>query len=55
MLETLSKKTVKAQKTREIILKSALELFGEKGYHRTSMRDIAKQAGRNRVVATKKR
>jgi len=45
MLETLSKKTVKAQKTREIILKSALELFGEKGYHRTSMRDIAKQAG----------
>jgi AcrR family transcriptional regulator len=40
----IAQKTVKAQKTREIILKVALELFGAKGYSRTTMRDIAKQA-----------
>ena len=40
-----AKKTVKAKKTREIILKAALEQFKEKGYGRATMRDIAKQAG----------
>jgi len=40
----IAKKTAKAQKTREIILEAALRLFKAKGYGRTTMRDIAKQA-----------
>jgi AcrR family transcriptional regulator len=44
MISATSKKTAKAQKTREIILKAALEQFKEKGYGGTTMRDIAKQA-----------
>jgi AcrR family transcriptional regulator len=42
---SIAKNTPKAQKTREIILKAALELFREKGYEQTSMRDIAEKAG----------
>lgn len=41
----IAQKTAKALKTREVILKAALEQFREKGYGRTTMRDIAKQAG----------
>ena len=41
----IAQKTAKAQKTREAILKAALEQFGKKGYSRATMRDIAKQAG----------
>jgi len=41
----IAQKTAKAQKTREAILKAALEQFGKKGYDRATMRDIAKQAG----------
>ena len=40
-----TQKTEKAQKTKELILKAALEQFKEKGYGKTTMRDIAKQAG----------
>lgn len=43
--EIAHQRTTKAQKTREVILKAALEQFGEKGYDRATMRDIAKQAG----------
>jgi len=44
MIPATSKKTAKALKTREVILKAALEQFKEKGYSRTTMRDIARQA-----------
>lgn len=44
-LPETAQKTAKAQKTRELILKAALEQFRDKGYGRTTMRDIAKQAG----------
>ena len=42
---SIAKKTPKAQKTRKIILKAALELFQERGYNQTSMRNIADKAG----------
>ncbi len=45
MSPEIAQKTSKAQKTKEIILNAALKLFKEKGYVRTTMRDIAKQAG----------
>ena len=45
MESAISKKTAKAQKTKEAILKVSLQLFGEKGYAGTTMRDIAKRAG----------
>lgn len=38
-------KTSKAKKTKENILKVALDLFGAKGYGQTTMRDIAREAG----------
>ena len=41
----VARKTEKAQRTREIILKAALEQFKMKGYDRATMRDIAKHAG----------
>ena len=41
----IAKKTAKAKKTKAAILMAALEQFKEKGYGRTTMRDIAKQAG----------
>ena len=44
MIPATSKKTAKAQKTKEVILKAALEQFRKKGYGGTTMRDIAKQA-----------
>src|SRR5690606_38672840 len=34
-----------AQRGPEAILKAAVELFSEKGYHATSMRDIAQRLG----------
>ncbi len=37
--------TPKAQHTRALILKTALDLFAEKGYEATTMRDIAQAAG----------
>ena len=40
----IAQKTAKALKTKEVILKAALEQFREKGYGRTTMRDIAKKA-----------
>jgi AcrR family transcriptional regulator len=40
-----AQKTAKAQKTKALILKAALEQFKEKGYGKTTMRDIARQAG----------
>jgi AcrR family transcriptional regulator len=45
MTSLTAQKTAKAQKTRGAILKAALEQFKEKGYGKTTMRDIAKQAG----------
>lgn len=39
-----AKTTPKAQRTREHILKTALELFARKGYAETTMRDIAAEA-----------
>ena len=44
MITASSQKTAKALKTKETILKAALKQFREKGYSRTTMRDIAKQA-----------
>jgi AcrR family transcriptional regulator len=41
----ITQKSAKAQKTKEAILKAALEQFAKKGYGRATMRDIAKQAG----------
>jgi AcrR family transcriptional regulator len=38
-------KTPKGEQTRELILKSALDLLGEHGYEKTTMRAIAKRAG----------
>jgi AcrR family transcriptional regulator len=38
-------KTLKGEQTRELILKSALELLEEHGYEKTTMRAIAKRAG----------
>ncbi|MFT7617949.1 MAG: AcrR family transcriptional regulator, partial [Planctomycetota bacterium] len=38
-------KTQKAEKTRQLILDVALRLFEERGYDKTSMRLIAKEAG----------
>ena len=38
-------KTPKGELTRELILKSALDLLGEHGYEKTTMRAIAKRAG----------
>lgn len=40
-----STKTPKGEQTRELILKSALDLLGEHGYEKTTMRAIAKRAG----------
>ena len=40
-----AKTTPKAQRTREHILETALELFARKGYAETTMRDIAGEAG----------
>src|ERR671921_1649309 len=37
--------TPKARRTRERILEAALELFAEKGYEATTMRDVAREAG----------
>jgi len=37
--------TPKAERTRQLILNTALELFAEHGYDATTMRDIAGQAG----------
>jgi AcrR family transcriptional regulator len=38
-------KTVKGEQTRALILKSALDLLGERGYEQTTMRAIAEKAG----------
>lgn len=38
-------KTPKGEQTRELILNSALDLLGEHGYEKTTMRAIAKRAG----------
>lgn len=38
-------KTPKGEQTRELILKSALDLLGEHGYEKTTMRAIARRAG----------
>jgi AcrR family transcriptional regulator len=40
-----TRKTQKAEQTRQRIQDSALELFASKGYERTTMRDIAARAG----------
>lgn len=40
-----SELTPKAQQTRQHILDTALKLFAEKGYEKTTMRDIANEAG----------
>lgn len=46
MTKTLSAlPTVKAQETRERILDAALTLFRERGFDRTTMRDVAAEAG----------
>ena len=37
--------TPKARRTRERILEAALELFAERGYEATTMRDVAREAG----------
>ena len=42
--KTTGKTTGKAQRTREHILETALELFARKGYAETTMRDIAAEA-----------
>ena len=44
MITASSHKTAKALKTKETILKAALKQFQEKGYSRTTMRDIATKA-----------
>ncbi len=41
---TPAKVTPKAQRTRELILETALDLFARKGYAETTMRDIAAEA-----------
>src|ERR1700704_3656007 len=38
-------KTVKGEQTRALILNSALDLLGERGYEQTTMRAIAQKAG----------
>ncbi|HMG76002.1 MAG TPA: helix-turn-helix domain-containing protein, partial [Pyrinomonadaceae bacterium] len=38
-------KTAKGEQTKALILNSALDLLGERGYEATTMRAIAKQAG----------
>ena len=38
-------KTAKGEQTRELILNSALDLLGEHGYEKTTMRAIARRAG----------
>src|SRR6476660_7344823 len=38
-------KTVKGEQTRALILNSALDLLGERGYEQTTMRAIAHKAG----------
>lgn len=40
-----STKTPKGEQTRELILNSALDLLGEHGYEKTTMRAIARRAG----------
>jgi AcrR family transcriptional regulator len=37
--------TPKARRSRERILEAALELFAERGYGATTMRDVAREAG----------
>jgi AcrR family transcriptional regulator len=37
--------TLKARRTRERILEAALELFADRGYGATTMRDVAREAG----------
>ena len=37
--------TLKARRTRERILEAALELFADRGYETTTMRDVAREAG----------
>ena len=41
----------RAMETREKLLKSALELYTEKGYHTTTVDEIAKNAGLSTGVA----
>src|ERR1700704_2752409 len=43
--KTKSTKTVKGEQTKALILNSALDLLGERGYEATTMRAIAKKAG----------
>src|SRR3954465_1402735 len=43
--QTKLTKTVKGEQTRALILNSALDLLGERGYEQTTMRAIAKRAG----------
>lgn len=44
-MKTKSTKTVKGEQTKALILNSALDLLGERGYEATTMRAIAKKAG----------
>ena len=43
--KTKSTKTAKGEQTKALILNSALDLLGERGYEATTMRAIAKKAG----------
>jgi TetR/AcrR family transcriptional regulator len=43
--ETVRRRAAQAQRQRDQVLTIAADLFGERGYHDTSMREIARQAG----------